>query len=34
MTPEEISGYDAYWNNVINYMLKSNISSDRQAILS
>ena len=34
MTPEEIARYDAYWNNVADDMLKSNISSYRQAILN
>lgn len=34
MTPEEIAHYDAYWNNVADDMLKSNINSYRQAILN
>lgn len=34
MTPEEIARYDAYWNNVADDMLKSNINSYRQAILN
>lgn len=34
MTQEEIARYDAYWNNVADDMLKSNISSYRQAILN
>ncbi len=29
MTPEEIARYDAYWNNVADDMLKSNINSYR-----
>ncbi len=34
MTPEEVARYDAYWNNVADDMLKSNVSSYRQAILN
>ena len=34
MTPEEIARYDAYWNNVAEDRLKSNINSYRQAILN
>ncbi len=34
MTPEETARYDAYWNNVADDMLKSNINSYRQAILN
>ena len=34
MTPEEQARYDAYWNNVADNMVKSNVESYRQAILS
>ncbi len=34
MTPEETARYDAYWKNVADDMLKSNINSYRQAILN
>lgn len=34
MTPEEIARYDAYWDNVADDMLKSNINNYRQAILN
>ena len=34
MSPEEVARYDAYWNNVADDMLKSNINSYRQAIIN
>ena len=34
MSPEEAARYDAYWNNVADDMLKSNLNSYRQAILN